>query len=47
MIAASSKIYSGSTVWLDRGITLDLDRGFAEFEAWRDQMLEEEETASS
>ncbi len=31
------------TVWLDRGITFNRDRGFAEFEAWRDQMLEEEE----
>jgi ABC transport system ATP-binding/permease protein len=32
------------TVWLDRGITFNRDRGFAEFEAWRDQMLEDEET---
>ncbi|MDR3407613.1 MAG: ATP-binding cassette domain-containing protein, partial [Methylovirgula sp.] len=31
------------TVWLDRGITFNRDRGFAEFEAWRDQMLEEDE----
>ncbi|WP_297299540.1 ATP-binding cassette domain-containing protein [uncultured Methylovirgula sp.] len=31
------------TVWLDRGLTFNRDRGFAEFEAWRDQMLEEEE----
>ena len=31
------------TLWLDRGITFHRDRGFAEFEAWRDQMLEEEE----
>ena len=32
-----------STVWLDRGRTRRLDRGFGEFEAWRDQILEEEE----
>ncbi len=31
------------TVWLDRGTTRTLDRGFAHFEAWRDQVLEEEE----
>jgi ATP-binding cassette subfamily F protein uup len=31
------------TVWLDRGLTFNRDRGFAEFEAWRDQILEEEE----
>ena len=34
---------SEATVWLDRGITRRLDRGFADFEAWRDQVLEEEE----
>ena len=34
---------SEATVWLDRGVTRRLDRGFAEFEAWRDQVLEEEE----
>jgi ATP-binding cassette subfamily F protein uup len=33
------------TVWLDRGTTRRLDAGFAQFEAWRDQVLEEEETA--
>src|SRR5260221_10211190 len=33
-----------ATVWLDRGTTRRLDRGFAEFEAWRDQALAEEET---
>src|SRR6202040_1938298 len=27
---------SRTTVWLDRGITRTLDRGFAEFELWRD-----------
>ncbi len=32
------------TVWLDRGGARRLDRGFAFFEAWRDQVLEEEET---
>ena len=32
-----------ATVWLDRGATRRLDQGFAAFEAWRDQMLEEEE----
>ena len=31
------------TVWLDRGRTKRLDRGFGAFEAWRDQVLEEEE----
>ncbi len=34
---------SRTTVWLDRGRTRRLDRGFGEFEAWRDQMIEEEE----
>ncbi|MEJ0094898.1 MAG: ATP-binding cassette domain-containing protein [Methylocella sp.] len=34
---------SRSTVWLDRGRTRNLARGFSEFEAWRDQELEEEE----
>ncbi|WP_181702610.1 ABC-F family ATP-binding cassette domain-containing protein [Chthonobacter albigriseus] len=34
---------SRTTVWLDRGRTRTLDRGFAHFEAWRDQVLEEEE----
>jgi ATP-binding cassette subfamily F protein uup len=32
-----------STVWLDRGLTRRLDRGFSGFEAWRDQTLEAEE----
>ena len=31
------------TVWLDRGITRRIERGFAAFEEWRDQTLEEEE----
>jgi ATP-binding cassette subfamily F protein uup len=30
-------------VWLDRGQTRRLDRGFAHFEAWRDEVLEQEE----
>jgi ATP-binding cassette subfamily F protein uup len=34
---------SRATVWLDRGRTRRLDRGFGEFEAWRDKVLEEEE----
>ncbi len=33
------------TVWLDRGKTTRVDIGFAEFEAWRDRKLEEEEVA--
>jgi ABC transport system ATP-binding/permease protein len=35
---------SRATVWLDRGITRALDRGFAAFEPWRDAVLEQEET---
>ena len=34
---------SRSTVWLDRGVTKHLDRGFGEFESWRDAVLEQEE----
>src|SRR5690606_8239658 len=34
---------SRTTVWLDRGQTRRLDKGFAHFEEWRDQILEEEE----
>jgi ATP-binding cassette subfamily F protein uup len=34
---------SRSTVWLDRGRARRIDRGFAAFEAWRDQLLVEEE----
>ena len=34
---------STATLWLDRGQSRRLDRGFAHFEAWRDQVLEEEE----
>ena len=32
------------TVWLDRGITRQLEAGFSGFEAWRDTVLEQEET---
>ena len=35
---------SQATVWLDRGITRRLERGFGAFEAWRDEVLEQEET---
>jgi ATP-binding cassette subfamily F protein uup len=35
---------SRTTVWLDRGVTRVLDQGFSQFEAWRDQVLEQEET---
>ena len=35
---------SRATVWLDGGITRTLDRGFAGFEAWRDVVLEQEES---
>ncbi|HEV2565893.1 MAG TPA: ATP-binding cassette domain-containing protein [Microvirga sp.] len=34
---------SQATVWLDRGRTRRMDRGFAHFEEWRDQVLEQEE----
>ncbi|MCW1749851.1 ABC-F family ATP-binding cassette domain-containing protein [Rhizobium acaciae] len=34
---------STATVWLDRGTSRRLDRGFAHFESWRDQVLEAEE----
>ncbi len=34
---------SRSCVWIDRGRTRQLDRGFAHFEAWRDKLLEEDE----
>ena len=35
---------SRATVWLDRGQTRRLEQGFAAFEAWRDEVLEQEET---
>jgi ATP-binding cassette subfamily F protein uup len=34
---------SRGTVWLDRGVTRRLARGFAAFEAWRDEVLAQEE----
>lgn len=34
---------SHSTVWLDRGETKRLGKGFGSFEEWRDKLLEEEE----
>jgi ATP-binding cassette subfamily F protein uup len=34
---------SRATVWLDRGQTKRLDKGFGHFEEWRDVILEEEE----
>jgi ATP-binding cassette subfamily F protein uup len=36
---------SRTTVWLDRGTTKRLERGFAHFEEWRDTLLAEEEVA--
>ncbi|MFG1292392.1 ABC-F family ATP-binding cassette domain-containing protein [Xanthobacter versatilis] len=35
---------SRATVWLDRGQTRRLEQGFSAFEAWRDEVLEQEET---
>jgi ATP-binding cassette subfamily F protein uup len=35
---------SRSMVWLDRGATRRLDKSFAHFETWRDEVLEQEET---
>jgi ATP-binding cassette subfamily F protein uup len=35
---------SRATLWLDRGVTRQLDQGFAHFEPWRDAVLEQEET---
>jgi ABC transport system ATP-binding/permease protein len=34
---------SRSTVWLDRGTTRRIERGFGHFEEWRDMLLAEEE----
>ncbi|EAQ35471.1 ABC transporter, ATPase subunit [Nitrobacter sp. Nb-311A] len=34
---------SRSTAWLDRGRVRQIDRGFAKFEEWRDEVLAEEE----
>ena len=35
-----------TTVWLDRGQSRELDKGFAAFEDWRDEVLEQEEIES-
>ncbi|MBI1244857.1 MAG: ATP-binding cassette domain-containing protein [Alphaproteobacteria bacterium] len=35
---------SGACVWVDRGVTRRLERGFAHFEEWRDAILAQEET---
>jgi len=32
-----------AVIWLDRGITRRMERGFGEYEAWRDELLEGEE----
>jgi len=34
---------SRATAWLDRGVVRSVGRGFAEFESWRDEVLEQEE----
>ncbi|KUL95365.1 elongation factor 3 [Bosea sp. WAO] len=34
---------SRATIWLDRGVTRRIERGFGEFEAWRDEVLAQEE----
>jgi ATP-binding cassette subfamily F protein uup len=34
---------SQATIWLDRGVTRRMERGFGSFEAWRDEVLEKEE----
>ena len=36
---------TSATVWLDRGTTRRIDRGFGHFESWRDQVFEEEQRA--
>jgi ATP-binding cassette subfamily F protein uup len=38
---------SNRTVWLDRGVARRMERGFSEFEGWRDQVLDEEEREQS
>ncbi|MFT4962535.1 MAG: ATP-binding cassette subfamily F protein uup, partial [Paracoccaceae bacterium] len=35
---------SRATLWIDRGMVRRQEKGFDEFEAWRDQMWEEEDT---
>jgi ATP-binding cassette subfamily F protein uup len=36
---------SRRTLWLDRGVLRDLDRGYAHFESWSEAILEDEEKA--
>ncbi len=38
---------SNCVTWLDRGASRRMGRGFTHFEAWRDQVLEEEEIAQA
>ncbi|WNK00831.1 ATP-binding cassette domain-containing protein [Thalassospiraceae bacterium LMO-JJ14] len=35
---------SDTVVWLDRGRTMRLDKGFAHYDEWRDEILEREQT---
>jgi ATP-binding cassette subfamily F protein uup len=37
------EVLSRTTVWLDRGRTRRLEAGFKQFEAWRDDLIEQEE----
>jgi len=37
------KALSRRTVWIDRGRSRNLDRGFSAFESWRDEVLEQDE----
>ncbi|WP_434052845.1 MAG: ATP-binding cassette domain-containing protein [Roseibium sp.] len=34
---------SRATVWIDRGVSRRMDKGFAHFETWRDEVFEQEE----
>lgn len=34
---------AGATVWVDRGLSRRMDKSFDHFEAWRDEVLEQEE----
>ena len=43
MTAASCRTCRARTAWLDRGQIRQIDRGFSAFEAWRDEVLAEEE----
>jgi ATP-binding cassette subfamily F protein uup len=36
-----------ATIWLDRGMTRRIERGFAQFEAWRDEILESRRRSAS